>query len=65
VVDDWDAMEYEHLGLLKKTALVLSGSCGRASGPIWCRSARWHGAQGQSGSFGRMRSPARAAIQNQ
>jgi len=36
VVDGWDAMEYEDVsGLLKKTALVLSGRVGGASGPIW------------------------------
>ena len=36
VLDDWDAMEYDDVsGLLKKTALVLSGRVGGASGPIW------------------------------
>jgi phosphoenolpyruvate---glycerone phosphotransferase subunit DhaL len=36
LLEGWDEMEYEDLGgLLKKTALVLSGRIGGTSGPIW------------------------------
>ena len=36
LLEGWDEMDYEDLGgLLKKTALVLSGRIGGTSGPIW------------------------------
>jgi dihydroxyacetone kinase phosphoprotein-dependent L subunit len=36
LLDEWDGLEYSDVGgLLKKTAIVLSGRIGGASGPIW------------------------------
>jgi len=36
LLEGWDAMEYADVaGLLKKTAIVLSGRIGGTSGPIW------------------------------
>jgi dihydroxyacetone kinase phosphoprotein-dependent L subunit len=36
LLEGWDEMEYEDVaGLLKKTAIVLSGRIGGTSGPIW------------------------------
>lgn len=36
LMDDWDQLEYGDVGtLLKRTAMVLSGRVGGASGPIW------------------------------
>ena len=36
LLDDWDGLEYSDVGgLLKKSAIVLSGRIGGTSGPIW------------------------------
>ena len=36
LLEGWDEMEYDDVaGLLKKTAIVLSGRIGGTSGPIW------------------------------
>jgi dihydroxyacetone kinase-like protein len=36
LIEGWDEMEYEDVaGLLRKTAIVLSGRIGGTSGPIW------------------------------